>query len=43
MKWLSDMATRIRVQIQLTNILWCVVYVGLLVVLYLDLYVWRPN
>lgn len=28
---------------QLTNIFWCVVYVSLLVVLYLDLMVWRPN
>ena len=43
MKGLSNMATRIRVQIQLTNILWCLVYVALLSVLYLDMYVWRPN
>lgn len=25
------------------NILWCLVYVAALVVLYLDLMVWRPN
>ena len=28
---------------QLTNILWCLLYVALLMVLYLDMYVWRPN
>lgn len=28
---------------QLTNILWCLLYVAALVVLYLDMYVWRPN
>jgi hypothetical protein len=28
---------------QLTNILLCLIYVGLLCVLYLDMYVWRPN
>ena len=28
---------------QLTNILWCLMYMGLLVVVYLDLMVWRPN
>jgi hypothetical protein len=27
----------------LTNILWCIVYVAILSVLYLDLMVWRPN
>jgi hypothetical protein len=27
----------------LTNIFMCVVYVAILVVLYLDLFVWRPN
>lgn len=43
MKWLSDTANRLAKNIQLTNILWGVVYVALLVVLYLDLYVWRPN
>lgn len=43
MKWLSDTANRLAKNIQLTNILWCVVYVSLLVVLYLDLMVWRPN
>jgi hypothetical protein len=26
-----------------TNILWCIFYVAILSVLYLDLYVWRPN
>jgi hypothetical protein len=25
------------------NILWCILYVAALVVLYLDMYVWRPN
>jgi len=28
---------------QLTNILWCLLYIALAVVLYLDLMVWRPN
>ena len=28
---------------QLTNILWCLFYIALVIVLYLDLYVWRPN
>ena len=26
-----------------TNILWCLMYMAALVVLYLDLYIWRPN
>jgi hypothetical protein len=26
-----------------TNILWCLMYTAALVVLYLDLYIWRPN
>lgn len=43
MKWLSDTVSSLAKNIQLINILWCVVYVGLLCVLYLDLYVWRPN
>jgi hypothetical protein len=43
MKRLSDMAKRIRVQIQPTNILLCLIYVALLLTLYLDMYVWRPN
>jgi hypothetical protein len=43
MKRLSNMAKRIRIHIQPTNILLCLIYVGLLVVLYLDMYVWRPN
>jgi len=28
---------------QLINILWCIFYVAILSVLYLDLFVWRPN
>jgi hypothetical protein len=28
---------------QLTNIFLCLLYVAALVVLYLDLFVWRPN
>lgn len=28
---------------QLTNILWCLLYVAILSVLCLDLFVWRPN
>lgn len=28
---------------QLINILWCLMYVAFAVVLYLDMYVWRPN
>jgi hypothetical protein len=28
---------------QLTNILLCLIYVALLLTLYLDMYVWRPN
>ena len=43
MKRLSDMAKRIRIHIQPINILLCLIYVALLVVLYLDMYVWRPN
>jgi hypothetical protein len=43
MKRLSDMAKRIRIHIQPTNILWCLMYMAALVVLYLDMYVWRPN
>lgn len=43
MKRLSDMAKRISIHIQPTNILLCLIYVGLLCVLYLDLMVWRPN
>ena len=43
MKRLSDMANHLRTKIQPTNILLCLIYVGLLCVLYLDLYVWRPN
>jgi hypothetical protein len=26
-----------------TNILWCLLYIALALVVYLDLYVWRPN
>jgi hypothetical protein len=43
MKKLSDTVSSLRTKIQLTNILLCLIYVGLLSVLYLDLYVWRPN
>jgi hypothetical protein len=43
MKRLSDMAKRISIHIQPTNILLCLIYVALLLTLYLDLYVWRPN
>lgn len=35
--------SHLRTKVQLTNILWCLVYVALLTVLYLDMYVWRPN
>jgi hypothetical protein len=35
--------SRLLTKVQLINILWCLIYVGLLGVLYLDLYVWRPN
>lgn len=30
-------------KIQPINILWCLMYMAALVVLYLDMYVWRPN
>ena len=30
-------------KVQPTNILWCLFYIALVIVLYLDLYVWRPN
>lgn len=43
MEWLSNMAKRIRIHIQPINILWCLMYVAFAVVLYLDMYVWRPN
>jgi hypothetical protein len=43
MERLSDMATRIRVHIQPTNILLCLIYMALMLTLYLDMYVWRPN
>ena len=43
MKRLSDMAKRIRIHINPTNILLCLVYMDLLLTLYLDMYVWRPN
>jgi hypothetical protein len=43
MERLSDMAKRIRIHIQPTNILLCLIYVALMLTLYLDLYVWRPN
>lgn len=35
--------SRLLTKVQLINILWCVVYGALVIVLYLDLYVWRPN
>lgn len=43
MKWLSDTANRLAKNIQPINILWCLMYMAALVVLYLDLMVWRPN
>jgi hypothetical protein len=43
MKRLSDMVSHLRTKIQPTNILLCLIYVALAVVLYLDMYVWRPN
>lgn len=43
MKWLSDTANRLAKNIQPVNIFLCLMYMALLVVLYLDLYVWRPN
>jgi hypothetical protein len=43
MKRLSDTISQLLIKIQPTNILLCLIYVGLLVVLYLDMYVWRPN
>ena len=43
MKQLSDMAKRIRIHIQPTNILLCLIYIALMLTLYLDMYVWRPN
>ena len=43
MKRLSDMAKRLAVGIQPTNILLCLIYIALIVILYLDLMVWRPN
>lgn len=43
MKGLSNMISQLLNKVQLTNILWCLVYVALLLTLYLDMYVWRPN
>jgi hypothetical protein len=35
--------SRLLTKVQPTNILLCLIYVALAVVLYLDLMVWRPN
>jgi hypothetical protein len=43
MKRLSDTISHLLIKIQPTNILLCLIYVALLGVLYLDMYVWRPN
>ena len=43
MKRLSNMVSHLRTKVQLVNILWCVVYIALVITLYLDLMVWRPN
>jgi hypothetical protein len=43
MKRLNNMVSHLRTKIQPTNILLCLIYVALMLTLYLDLYVWRPN
>jgi hypothetical protein len=35
--------SQLLTKVQLINILWCLFYIALVIVLYLDLMVWRPN